>query len=351
MNGNGTARRPRVQLPSFPRQNSGGLSEQRVQRLSSAQGVLEPEAEGLSIEPIAQRSQDDLDQPKAKTPAFRRPLFLGMAMAALVVATIAGAYYYGYAMSHESTDDAFIEGDVIPISPKVASHVARVYVTDNQQVRAGDLLVELDPRDYEATLAQAKANVAAAQAQAVLAQADARRFEELLQQNAVSRQERDTAVAKSRTTTAQIAQLEAAVHQAELDVSYTKILAPETGRITKKSVEPGSYVQVGQPLFAIVPDRLWVIANFKETQLRYMRPGQPVTVEVDAYPGRVFEGHVDSIQRGAGARFSLLPPENATGNYVKVVQRVPVKILFDQVPDASHPLGPGMSVEPTVMVK
>jgi len=127
----------------------------------------------------------------------------------------------------------------------------------------------------------------------------------------------------------QVDQLTAAVRQAELDLSYTKLNAPEAGRVTRKSVEPGAYVQVGQTLFSIVPDRVWVVANFKETQLRHMRPGQPATVTVDAYPDRVFTGHVDSIQAGSGARFSLLPPENATGNYVKVVQRVPVKIVID----------------------
>jgi len=143
----------------------------------------------------------------------------------------------------------------------------------------------------------------------------------------------------------------AAVRQAELDLSYTKIYAPQSGRITRKSVEPGAYVQVGQTLFSIVPDQVWVVANFKETQLRYMQPGQPATVRVDAYPDKLFRGHVDSIQAGAGARFSLLPPENATGNYVKVVQRVPVKIVIDEPPDPKRVLGPGMSVVPEVKVR
>jgi membrane fusion protein (multidrug efflux system) len=143
----------------------------------------------------------------------------------------------------------------------------------------------------------------------------------------------------------------AAVRQAQLELSYTKIVAPEAGRITQRSVEPGRYVQVGQPLLSIVPDRLWVVANFKETQLHAMRPGQAVAITVDAYPTRTFRGHVDSIQAGAGAAFSLLPPENATGNYVKVVQRVPVKIVFDDPPDPHDVLGPGMSVVPTVTVR
>src|SRR4029077_5032858 len=137
----------------------------------------------------------------------------------------------------------------------------------------------------------------------------------------------------------------------ELNLSYTKITAPETGRITKKAVEPGDYVQTGQAIFSIVPDDVWVTANFKETQLTHMRPGQKVTIKVDAFPGRTLEGHVDSIQSGTGERFSLLPPENATGNYVKVVQRVPVKIAIDTPEDPNFRLAPGMSVVPKVTVR
>jgi membrane fusion protein (multidrug efflux system) len=377
------------------------------------------------------------------------------ALVFLVVAALA-VHYYLYAIAHESTDDAFIEGHIVPISAKVASYVSRLHVDDNVHVKQGDLLVELDARDFEARLAQARANLAAAlarhrsaeinvkvvdttsgagvdqaksglvaaerqvdearsrvaqaRAQVVAAETeatrahdDAQRYERLLQYHAVSRQERDNAIAADRataanldgarqaqqaaadnlrrtgsqlgeakaqlasarsapnrvafsraqvdTTAAEIAQAEAEVRQAELNLSYTKIYAPERGKITRKGVEPGAYVEIGQTLFSIVPDRLWVLANFKETQLRHMRPGQPVTIEVDAYPDREFHGHVDSIQAGSGARFSLLPPENATGNYVKVVQRVPVKIVFDDPPDPAYPLGPGMSVVPVVKVR
>jgi membrane fusion protein (multidrug efflux system) len=162
-------------------------------------------------------------------------------------------------------------------------------------------------------------------------------------------------VAASRSqvdaASAEIQQAQAAIQQAELNLSYTKIYAPESGRVTRRMVEEGAYLQVAQSLFAIVPDDLWVTANFKETQLTYMRPGQPAMISVDAYPGKVFNAHVDSIQRGSGAAFSLLPPENATGNYIKVVQRVPVKIVFDEPPDPSYALGPGMSVNPAVRVK
>jgi membrane fusion protein, multidrug efflux system len=373
-----------------------------------------------------------------------------------LTALIVGVRYVRHAMRHESTDDAVVQAHVVGISPRVASNVSRVHIDDNWHVAQGDLLVELDPRDFEARLAQARANLAgavsqhraatinvrvaettygaavalgeagvqtaqrqeegahsqvaqaqakvvAAEAEATRAAADVKRYEELQQYGAVTRQELDQAVATNRTAAAnleaarkaeqaavdslrqaqsqieeakarlasaraapeqvaysraqavqvndQIAQVEAAVRQAELDLSYTKIYAPHAGRITRKSVEPGAYAQVGQTLFSIVPDQVWVVANFKETQLRYMRAGQPATVHVDAYPDKVFKGHVDSIQAGSGAAFSLLPPENATGNYVKVVQRVPVKIVIDDAPDPAHVIGPGMSVVPEVTVR
>ena len=149
---------------------------------------------------------------------------------------------------------------------------------------------------------------------------------------------------------AQVSQAEADVRTAELDWSYTKITAPVDGRVARKMVEQGAYVQVGQNLFALVRPEVWVTANFKETQLVKMHPGQKVTIKVDAIAGRVFNGHVDSLQSGSGARFSLLPPENAVGNYVKVVQRVPVKIVFDDPLTAEEGLGPGMSVEPVVRI-
>lgn len=148
-----------------------------------------------------------------------------------------------------------------------------------------------------------------------------------------------------------VEQAGAALRQAELALSYTRVYAPEAGYVTRKAVEPGNFVQTGQALMALVPDRLWVVANFKETQLKDMRPGQPVTIHFDAYPQLRLRAHVDSIQSGTGARFSLLPAENATGNYVKVVQRVPVKIVLDEAAPAGYRLGPGMSVVPEVRVK
>ena len=189
-------------------------------------------------------------------------------------------------------------------------------------------------RSAQANLDSAKMKVLSADAQVVEGQAQVRTYVALLQY----------ALAQEQAN-------EANVEAAQLNDSYTKILAPESGRVTHKSVEPGDYVQVGQNLLALIPSNIWVTANFKENRLRLMRPGQPVEIEVDALGGRTFKGHVDSVQMGSGAAFSLLPPENATGNYVKVVQRIPVKILFDSIPDVGLPLGPGDSVVPTVKVQ
>lgn len=352
MNGNGISHR-RLEVGSLTvrRPSAGLLSPAGTTKTLLPAEVRVEETDTQPARPKSLDAETGSVQSNEKVSAFWRPRVLAMAAAVLIAAAIGGTYYHGYATSYESTDDAFIAGHVVAISPKVASYVGRVHIDDNQRVQAGDLLVELDPRDFEAKLAQARANLAAAEAEAIRAHADARRYDQLFQDKGVSQQDKDNAVAKDRTAVAQTAQFEAAVRQAELNLSYTKIVAPEAGRITRKSVEPGDYVQVGQALFSIVPERVWVVANFKETQLDHMGPGQPVEIKVDAYPEKTFKGHVDSVQAGSGAAFSLLPPENATGNYVKVVQRVPVKILIDEPPDPTHVLGPGMSVVPTVKVK
>jgi membrane fusion protein, multidrug efflux system len=334
---------------------------------------------------------------------FRRMIAAG---AALMVALATGVYYFRFIAPFETTDDAFIEGHVTAIAPQVSGRVARLLVQDNQEVKQGGLLLEIDPRDYEAKLAQAQANLTAARSQLEQAQAqfasDVARVDQesanlvaveaqaayaktdLARKKAigisgvsqdqidiaetqvnstgadvlVARNKINAAQAQTRlslatvgTAKANIAQSEAEVRQAELNLSYTKITAPDTGYVTHRTVEQGAYVQSGQSLLAIVPKNAWIVANFKETQLKHMRPGQPVAVEVDAYPQFKFKGHVDSIQAGSGARFSLFPAENATGNYVKVVQRVPVKIVLDDVSAANVVLGPGMSVEPKVRVK
>jgi membrane fusion protein (multidrug efflux system) len=428
----------------------------RVEAMASSDAppTLPPAAipeggDGRSLLPLA--SGPPAVDPDSSTHPRRvkRPLTLAVAALAVVVLAGAGWRYYEVAATYETTDDAFIEGHVIPISPKVAGHLRRLHVTDSQGVQAGELLVEIDPRDFEAHLAQAhaalaaamakhwaaqisvgatrlttdgglqqassgveaarrqleaaRAGVRAAEAENVRNQTDVQRYEQLYAENGIARQQVDYAIAAAKTSeaallagraneqaaaetlrqaeaqvgqatgqlvaaraapdevalsqaqvdssSADIEQLRAAVRLAELELSYTTIITPEAGRVTRKTVEAGSYVSVGQGLFMLVPRDVWVLANFKETQLTHMRPGQPVTIRVDAYPGVHFSGHVDSIQAGTGARFSLLPPENATGNYVKVVQRVPVKIYFDTVPDDTHPVGPWMSVTASVKVR
>ncbi len=312
---------------------------------------LQPMERGPSREPAPEKADAPAPTPAPSRPWYRRRLPLALVAAALLVAAIIGVRYYLHARAYESTDDAFIQADVVPVAPKVASFVLRVHVDDNQHVRRGDLLVELDPRDFDVDLQQARANLEAGEAELIRARLEEQRLRSLVPDQAVSMQEVENATARERLAEAQVDQLQAAVRQSELNLSYTKIFAPDTGRITRKQVEPGAYVQVGQTLLSLVPDDVYVVANFKETQLAEMRPGQPVVIHVDAYPDVVFHGHVDSIQAGSGAAFSLLPPENATGNYVKVVQRVPVKIVLDDPADGAHVLGPGMSVVPVVRVK
>ncbi|MDE2141294.1 MAG: HlyD family secretion protein [Elusimicrobia bacterium] len=250
----------------------------------------------------------------------------------------------------ESTDDAFIEGHVVTISPRVAGHVVRVLIDDNQMVKKGDILAEIDPRDYATKADQARADVEGAQAAVRKTQDDVRRYRDLNARNEASGQTLDHARADAQAATAALNAAHARLRQAELDLSYTKIEAPQAGRVTRKSVEEGAYVAVGQSLLTLVPSEVWVVANFKETQLKRMHPGQRAEIRVDAYDGKL-GGRVDSLQSGTGARFSVLPAENATGNYVKVVQRVPVKIVLDRTADSARLLAPGMSVEAEVEVK
>jgi membrane fusion protein (multidrug efflux system) len=430
----------------------------------------------------AMESKNEQQVP-AETPG-RNTRIKGLVLVGGILAAAAGTWYYLQSRAYESTDNAFIAGDVVQISPRVPGQMLRVHVKDNQHVNRGDLIAEIDPSDYETQLAQAKARLkdtgahesgaqsgleltssitgavlvqagagleaagdqvhvlkarlaqdeavvhaaeaglqqaearqTAAEAEARRASDDAVRYRTLHEKDEVSRQLLDRAETDARASSANLeavrqmvaaakAQLgqakagysasvaslslvekqvrqaqgkleeaqtapqqvrvrqsdlqsakaqqeqqNAAVRQAELDFSYTKIYAPESGYITKKSVEPGNFVQTGQALMALVSDRLWVVANFKETQLENMRTGQPATVKVDAYPQLKLRGRVDSIQSGSGAQFSLLPPENATGNYVKIVQRVPVKILLDAIPSQEYRLGPGLSVIPEVKIR
>jgi membrane fusion protein, multidrug efflux system len=303
-----------------------------------------------------------------------------VAVVLVILALVFGSRYLIFVMSHESTDDAFIQGHIVPVSARVGGHITKVYVDDNQWVEKGDLLAELDPNDYEVSLNLAQAALAAAQAateqsaaqvdiaavEAKRTEKDYSRYRQLYDANGgVTRQQVDNAMAAAQSAAAQleaankqviaaharVSEARAALERARLDLSYTKIYAPQSGRISKKSLEEGEYISVGQPLMMIIPREVWVVANFKETQLKYMREGQVVKIRVDAYPQKSFKGHIESIQAGTGAIFSLLPPENATGNYVKVVQRVPVKIVFDEDPNETKMLSPGMSVVPDVKVK
>jgi membrane fusion protein, multidrug efflux system len=357
-----------------------------------------------------------------RTHSVKRVVTTVLLVLLFAAGVIAGLVFLVNSAAYQSTDDAFIDGHIIPVSAKVAGRVQTVHVIDNQMVEKGDPVVELDPLDFEAATRQKAAALQSSQAQEAAAQAalqaeiahvktlqatvesdrataaadaalnekaqkDIKRYEDLYRTKVVSPQEVDQfrAAAKSAEATweaaekkvrsdeaqvnealaqveaykglvqsvsAQINESDANLATAKLNQSYTRILAPESGWVTQKSVEPGQYIQAGQNLFALVPKAVWVTANFKEDQIRQMRPGQPVEIEIDALHGRKFRGHIDSIQAGSGARFSLLPPQNATGNYVKVVQRVPVKILFDEPvnADSGLPLGPGESVVPTVEV-
>ena len=355
----------------------------------------------LVIEP--EETEPKVNGKSPKKNSHRRHVYIGAAILAASLAT--GTYYYEFVAPYESTDDAFIEAHVTPIAPQVAGRVEKLFVRDNQEVKSGDVLLQIDPSDFQAELdqaqaalaaangqlkqanaqltadqakvAQEKANVTAAKADAAQAASDYKRYQAVGDQG-ISASELDLAGTKAtaseadvqaaqnkelaaeaqasldkagiQTAAAEVEKYQADVQQAELNLSYTQVKAPEDGYVTHRMVEAGAYVQTGQPLLAIVPQEVWVVANFKETQLTDMRPGQPVTVKVDAYPQIKFTGHVDSIQHGSGASFSLLPPENASGNYVKVVQRVPVKIVLNKISDANVVLGPGMSVEPEVRV-
>lgn len=320
------------------------------------------------------------DQDGDKPSIFQNPLVkIGIAIF-VVLLLVAALIWWLHARQYEDTDDAFIDTHIVNVAPQIAGQVIKVPINDNQLVHKGDLLVEINSADANTRLNQVQAQEAQAEtqyeqaiasergaaAQAENAERDLARYR-LLQRTspaAVAQEQIDTAVATDKNAVAQRdaahAQISGAlalikvdkaqISSAQLNLGYTRISAPVDGHVTQRTVAAGDYVSPGQAMLAIVPLKLWVTANFKETQLALMRVGQRVTVEVDACGDADVEGHVDSIQRGAGQAFGILPAENATGNYVKVVQRVPVKILLDRVP-RDCVLGPGMSVEPTVKVR
>ncbi|HET7232088.1 MAG TPA: HlyD family secretion protein [Longimicrobium sp.] len=345
-----------------------------------------------------------VEAPKKKKPVL--PI-LGVLLLALL-AFFGWRWWNG--RNWETTDNAQVEGHVTPVLPRVGGYVADVRVAENQNVKKGDTLAVIDDRDLRTRLAAAEADLAAAEeqvtggsgqavAQAAAAQAqagaaraqiaaavanankahrDVERLRPLAERNIVSKQQYDAVVAAAAAADAQVAaaretanaagsqataagagvrvtrsrieSARAARDAAALQLSYTVITAPMDGVVAKKSVEVGQMVQPGQPIMSVVPlNDVWVTANLKETQTRDLKPGDPVEVEVDAYPGRTFPGKLESISPATGARFSLLPPDNATGNYTKVVQRIPVRIRFDGREDPQHPLRPGMSA--TVRIK
>jgi membrane fusion protein (multidrug efflux system) len=270
--------------------------------------------------------------------------------------------YWLHARNFASTDDAYTTTHVHEISARVAGTVQSIDVDDNQLVKAGQKLVVLDQRDFQvaleqarATLFQRRATVAQARANLDHAQADYDRFTKLSHEKVVSKQDLDNATAALRTgkgamdaATADLAEAEAALHNAELQLSYTTIVAPADGVIGKKTVETGERIQPGQALMAVVERNVWVLGNFKETQLARMRVGQHVEVKIDSIPDHEFSGHVDSLQPGTGSTFALLPPDNATGNFTKIVQRVPVKIVLDDVGKYRARVVPGLSCEPKI---
>jgi membrane fusion protein, multidrug efflux system len=335
----------------------------------------------------------------------RHPLVAVLGPLLLVLAVVAIYLYWDYAQHFQSTDDAFIAARQYAIAPKISGYITAVPVTDNQHVAAGGIIARIDERDYRVALEQADAQVAAAksgidnidaqmtvqeaqiaaneaqvhQAEAALVfnQWQAEKYQKLVEQDSgsvqnakqyISQLHQQEAAVKSAQATlklaqrqveslkaqrasavANLAQAKAQRDQAQLNLSYTTVTADQPGRVVQLSAAVGQFVQPGTAVTMFVPDEIWVTANFKETQLDAMRPGQPVALEIDAYPERTIRGHVDSVQPGSGTAFSLLPVQNATGNYVKIVQRVPVKLVMDN-PPADVALGPGMSVVPTVRI-
>ncbi len=371
----------------------------------------QPPERGPAQKPAPDKAHEASDQSQATAPSLlerlREHWLLATAAAfVLLIASIGGFTYWLNVRHYESTDDAFIAARSFSVAPKVGGYVTDVPVTDNQHVNAGDLLARIDDRDYKIAVDQAQAQVAVAQAnigniqaqldsqreqinqaKAQLDQAQAQlqfsqqeedRARDLVQKGAgtvqreqqtrsdLQAQQANTARAKAALIAAEVgiktleAQLESAraslqqaqaqLDQAKLNLGYTNVVAAQSGRVVKLSGAVGTFVTAGQSLTMFVPDEVWIVANYKETQLADMRPGQPVEFRIDAYPDRKLTGRVDSVQPGSGTAFSLLPAENATGNYVKVVQRVPVKITVDKWPP-DVPVGPGMSVVPWTRVR
>jgi membrane fusion protein (multidrug efflux system) len=376
--------------------------ELRIERETTARA---PAPQVPASEPPAPPPAEGAAKPSQKGFLRRRPVVSAIG-ALLLACVIGGGYLYLNQIEHfQSTDDAFIAARQTSLAPKVSGYITAVPVTDNEHVAAGAVIARVDDRDYRTALEQAEAQVAAAQASIqnvdaqldvqqaqinanqaqvdqaqaalVFAQQQAARYQHLeqtgygtvqnseqytsqlrQQQAAVQSAEATLNLAKHqiealkaqrKSADASLAQAKAQRDQAQLNLSYTTVTAAQPGRIVNLGAAVGAFAQPGTSLTQFVPDEIWVTANFKEIQLDRMRPGEPVTLRIDAYPGRTIRGHVDSVQPGSGTAFSLLPAQNATGNYVKIVQRVPVKLVIDN-PPKDVALGPGMSVVPTVRV-
>ncbi|MDX1922171.1 MAG: HlyD family secretion protein [Alphaproteobacteria bacterium] len=249
----------------------------------------------------------------------------------------------------EITDDATIEAHVIPISSRISGYISKLNIKDNQSVKKGEVLVEIDPLDYQLRLDAQRALVASAEVLAKNASINAKR-QQAIGETAGSRREIDNAIANEQSAIAVYNNAKSQLAIAEKDFADTKILAPEDGVITMRNAEKGAYITPGKELFSIVTPERWVVANFKEVQITHMRGGEKADIHIDAYPHLKLKGVVDSIMHGTGARFSAFPPENATGNFVKIVQRVPVKILLNTLPENNEVLGAGLSVIATVYV-
>jgi membrane fusion protein (multidrug efflux system) len=340
--------------------------------------------------------------------ALKRLLTGAAAVVLLAGAGIYGDYYWTTGRFMVSTDDAYVQAHSVLISPKVSGYISEVPVDDNQSVLAGEILARIDPRDYQTALDQARANVTGAQAsidtlsrqiaqqklaveqarqlvasdqaalvysqqdfqrytelaktgngtvqRAQLAQADIREKQAALQHDVtgvgVAKKQIGVFEAQLAQANATLAQQQAMEHQAELNLSYTTITAPVDGTVGVRTLRVGQYVQAGTQLMAVVPlQAVYITANYKETQLTDVRPGQPVTIDVDTFPGTTVHGHVDSLAPASGQEFALLPPDNATGNFTKIVQRAPIKIVVDKGEALAGMLRPGMSVEPTIDTK
>jgi membrane fusion protein, multidrug efflux system len=347
--------------------------------------------------PIVDRGKADLSPSpefgKSSSSRFGRRRNSVLVILLLLIAAAIAVPGWRYLSSYEDTDDAQIDGHIIAVSSRINGTIAHVYVVATQAVREGQLLADIEPSDYVVAVESARAKLAQTEAQVESGKADYQtalskvnadaatrakaeydvpRLQDLAAKGATRREDyqeslriakvaratvvadragADAALKNIASREAEVKEAHAELDQALLNYGYTRITAPMSGVVGKKSIEPGQRVQPGESLLAVVPlDDVWVTANFKENQLRRMRPGQPVDIDVEAL-GRTFKGYVDGLGSASGERFSLLPPENATGNYVKVVQRIPVRIDLAPGQNVEHRLVPGMSVEPTVWLK